>query len=261
MALAGIATVAVQAQEYNGGNLTAVDHFVLGNADQHLHATATVTYDNTVNFTGFGFANGGAANLAGNTITKMVMDDLTPTGVSGDVTSFKFSVANFDAAAVTARARVRFWNADGTGGAPGTYYSVPAAVGFTFNPIAFAPGVTVFSAGIAPGTFTMPGTTFWAGITFDDNTGGTGATIGQMNNLGQGVFDPPVVGSSADQMFITAAAGSFFGTNNPAGGLANFGGQPHANFGWEFEVVPEPTTMAVLGMGLAGFLARRRKKA
>jgi hypothetical protein len=222
-----------------------------------------VTYDNVTNFTGFGYANGGAANLAGNTITTLVADDITPAGSLGgqDITRFYFSVVNFNAAAVTARARVRFWNADGTAGAPGSYYSNPGAIGFTFNPILFgASSVSVFYTDLAANTFKMPSGTFWAGITFDNNTGGTGITAAQLNNLGQGIFDPPVVGSSADVAFQTTAAGSFFTIANPAGQLFNFGGQPKANFGWRFEAVPEPSTYVAIATGLFGVLGLRRRR-
>jgi hypothetical protein len=36
----------------------------------------------------------------------------------------------------------------------------------------------------------LPSGTFWAGITFDDNNGTTGATLVQLDNLGKGVFRP-----------------------------------------------------------------------
>ena len=72
----------------------------------------------------------------------------------------------------------------------------------------------------------------WAGIAFDNNGGTTGATAAQLDNLAQGIFSPPEVGTSADQYFVTTAAGSF-ASDNPVGTLANFGGAPPADFGWE----------------------------
>jgi hypothetical protein len=206
-----------------------------------------VLYSNVTNFTGFGVTNGGAANVGGDNITTMVADDITPgPGLDGGtVDAFTFSVANFDASNVSARARVRFYAADGTGGGPGTLIT-----GFTFNPITFAAGAVTlftFSNGGVP-LFSIPKGSFWAGLTFDDNNGTTGATLSQLNNLGQGIFDPPTVGSSQDVAFGTNNAGSFLG-NNPAGGFFNFGGDPRANLGWEFRgtagvaAVPEPSPL------------------
>jgi hypothetical protein len=226
-------------------------------------------YSNTTNFLGFGYSNGGAANQAGDTITSMVADDITAgAGLGGlAVNQFGFSVVNFNAAAVSARVRVRFYQGDGANGGPGTFIT-----GFTFNPITFGAGsVSVFNTALqAAPYFTMPTTTFWAGMTFDDNTGGTGATAAQLNNLGQGIFNPPTVGSSQDVFFQTTAAGSFL-QNNPGGGFFFFGGSPVANFGWSFfsssapPGVPEPSPVvlsAAAGLiALAVKVARRRRAA
>jgi hypothetical protein len=229
-----------------------------------------VLYSNVTNFTGFGVTNGGAANVGGDNITTMVADDITPgPGLDGgSVDAFTFSVANFDASAVSARARVRFYAADGAGGGPGTLIT-----GFTFNPISFAANTVslfTFSNGGLP-LFTIPKGTFWAGLTFDDNNGTTGATLSQLNNLGQGIFDPPTVGSSQDVAFGTDNAGSFF-SSNPAGSLFNFGGNPNptANLGWEFlgtagvAAVPEPSPLllgALASLLVTGGAWARRARA
>lgn len=239
----------------------------------HLVATAPVSqafggglravdpdarYSNVTTFLGQAFANGGSAGG----ITRLVADDLTPTGVNAGqaIGTVRFSVTNLSTAAVTARPRIRFWNADGTAGAPGSVYSNPVAVGFSFNAITFpANSVQVFQFNPAAGTFNMPGTTFWAGMCFDNNAGATGATDADLNFLGQGMFDPVDVGSSTDNIFVTTAAGSFFGTANPAGTVGNLGGNPIANLGWEFTAVPAPGAAALLGLG--GLLAARRRRA
>ena len=72
----------------------------------------------------------------------------------------------------------------------------------------------------------------WAGIAFDNNSGTTGATAAQLDNLALGIFSPAVVGTSTDQYFVTTNAGSF-ASDNPVGTLTNFGGPPPADFGWE----------------------------
>lgn len=239
-----VAVAPVGANEVNLGNLQVVGQFSLNAPESVAPAVLTADYSNVTNFVGQGFANGGAALQAANTITRLVADDITPTGTFAglSITQLKFSIANFNPGSVSVRPRIRFWLTDGAGGAPGTYYSVPAAVGFSFNPLLVGPGVTIVTGALAPNQFTMPGVPFWAGITFDNNNGTTGATAAQLNLIGQGVFDAPTVGSSADLFWLTTAAGSFFAPNNPVGSLSTLGGNPVANFAWEFSVdAPVPT--------------------
>jgi hypothetical protein len=264
LAALGFAGTAMADVEIQAGDLQRGHQFTLGEASNFGgRATPGASYSNIDTFSGQSFSNGGAAVQSGNTITRMAMDDLTfalPYLAGQNISSFTFSVTNLNTVAVSARPRVRFWLADGAGGAPGTYYSSPNPIGYTFNAISFgANSVGLFTGTVGPG-FLQPaaGQTLWAGITFDNNTGATGATAAQLNNLGQGIFGPPVVGSSQDAFFHTTAAGSFFAPNNPAGAITNFGGNPVANFGWEFNV-PTPGSIALLGMG--GLLAARRRRA
>lgn len=203
-----------------------------------------VIYSNVTNFTGFALTNGGATNQSGNTITRMLLDDITfafpPT--YGNLTGFTFSVANLNSTAVSARARVRFYNDNGSN-APGTYLT-----GFSFNPISFTAGsVGLFTANV---NVAFPATQkIWAGITFDDNTGTTGATAAQLNNLGVGLYDPPTIGSSNDQFFLTTAAGSFL-SSNPAGSIITGTGNPKYNAGWSITTsVPEPGSLSLLLVG------------
>ena len=213
-------------------------------------------YDNTT-FVGSAFINGGAANQSGNTITRMVLDDLTPIpGYAGSpITQITFSVANFNAAVISARPRLRLYNADGAGGAPGTLIA-----GFTFNPISFGASSAAFF-NFVPSGFNLPAGTFWTGLTFDDNTGATGATLAQLNNLGMALAAPVAIGSSSDALFQTTSAGSFL-VNNPAGSLSNFGGSPLANFIFSFTVAPVPESASVaasLLVGLVGWTIVRRR--
>ena len=226
-----------------------------------IHAAADPAfYDNTTNFLGQAYVNGGAATTAGNTITTLVADDIQLAGSQPvSITGFSFSVANLNTATVSARPRVRFYLADAAGSKPGTELSA-----FTFNPIAFTSGVAVFNAGISTSPFTVPANSlFWAGITFDDGVGTTGATLAQLNNLGQGIFNPPTIGASQDVFFQTATAGSF-NQNTPPGGLFNLGGNPVGNFGWRFNgtaITPEPGAVAMLmGFGVSGAALLRRRR-
>lgn len=213
-------------------------------------------YDNTTANTGSFFANGGAALVGANTITTLVADDLTPISGYGGmaVSNIYFSVVNGNATAVSARPRLRIYSADGAGGAPGTFLA-----GFTFTAISFA-GNSGSSFFFHPTGFNVPSGTFWMGLTFDNNSGATGATATQLNNLGMALFNPPNIGTSADSMFQTTAAGDFL-VNNPAGNLFNFGGNPPASAFFGLTVsVPEPASMTLVGLGIAGLIFFRRRK-
>lgn len=247
--LAVVVVAPVRADEINLGSLQVVGEFSMAPGTT-VPNVLLPDYSNLTNFLGQGFVNGGATLQGANTITRLVADDITPTGANAgaSITQFTFSVANFNSVAVTVRPRVRFWFADGAAGAPGTYYNLPGPVGFSFNPIAVNPGVVLLTATLTPNLFSMPGVPFWAGLTFDDNNGTTGATAAQLDGLGQGIFAPPTVGSSNDVFFATTAAGNFFNLANPAGALGNLGGNPVANFGWEFNVdVAVPANQASWG--------------
>lgn len=150
-------------------------------------------------------------------ITRMIMDDLTFTTAPsvGMVTTIVFAVANQNATAQSVRARIRFWNADGASlgsglpNGPGTYYAPGGtAVGFSFNPFTFAPGVTTLTGTLGAG-FPVPAgvtTTLWAGITYDNVGTTTAATDTELSLFGQGLFNPVDLGSSTNTLFETTAA-------------------------------------------------------
>ena len=233
----------------------------------HPAAAQTTVYSDTTTFGGQAFSNGGAT--AATPTTAMVADDITPiAGFAGDqVTAFTFSFANLNTTSVTAAPTVNFYlpNPDPTSGAPGTLLT-----SVVFNPITQAAGsVGLFTATSTKGFFTLPttepnsGVAFWAGISF------SGATPALLNNLGQGLYNAPTVGSSQDVFFQSSAPATTAG--NPAGGLFYFGGTPVANFGWSFSVTPPPavpeasTTVSLglmLALGMGGLvIASKRKKA
>jgi len=94
--------------------------------------------------------------------------------------------------------------------------------------------------------------------------------VAELNNLGQGLYNPPSIGSSQDVFFQSTGSADTTTGSNPAGGLFNFtGGTPVANFGWSFTVAtpaPEASTTVsfglLLALGMGGLIvASKRKKA
>lgn len=232
-----ISALTAQAQEsiieQAGGNLKLLKEMPIGTPTSlSIQGVQTVdpnaVYSNVTTFAGSGFSNGGATTTSGNTITRLVSDSL---GLAGSppftINGFVFSVGNLNTDAVSARARVRFYRPDNPAGGPGTYIT-----GYSFNPISFSAssvGTYTATSGI---TVNIPDNSVWVGITFDDNTGATLATLEQMNLLGQGLYNPVDVGSSTDGFYRTTVAGSFT-SSNAASAFGYFGGTTVANFGWE----------------------------
>ena len=189
-------------------------------------ASADAVYSNLGTFRNQSFAAGGATQQVLNTITRLAADDLNLVGTPPySVNGFRFIVTNLNDVDVTARPLVRFYLPNGPGGGPGTLIESR-----TYNP-------TVFHAGVVgtiktSSTFVLRSSAIWAGIAFDNNSGTTGATAAQLDNLALGIFSPPELGTSTDRYFVTTAAGSF-DSDNPVGTITNFGGAPPADFGWE----------------------------
>jgi hypothetical protein len=198
-------------------------------------------YSNVTTFLGIGTRNTTATLVGANTFTALVADDLTHIrDVPVNVTAYKFTVANFNATAVSARPLVRFYANDGAGGGPGTLLG-----GNNFNAISFAAGnVIILNTGPLATPITLTTQTVWAGITFDNNSGATGATATQLDNLGQGNYNPPDRGTSADLAFRTTTGGSF-AASNPAG--ATFNSASVDNFGWELVITPTAASVSIGG--------------
>lgn len=195
-------------------------------------------YSNVTTLQGFFLANGGSALIGANTITRLRADDLTFTrGVPVAVTGIRFTVHNNNAGAVSVRARVRFYA--NNGGVPG---NVLAAV--SFNAFSFGAGSTTLTSNPFP-TFNATTQTIWAGITFDNNSGATGATLAQLDLFGMRVVDPPDRGSSTDTSFLTTAAGDF-NVSNPTGTVVNTAGAVD-NLGWELLSTPPVAAQVSIG--------------
>jgi hypothetical protein len=225
-----------------------------------------IVYDSTTATFKGGSRNGGATLQGSNTITVVEADDITPIAAAAgqSVTSFTFRVYNTDTtSAISARPRVRFWDSNGTGGGPGTLLAA-----FDFGAVTFNANTirTLAVNSLTPGQLVLPAGTFWAGLTFDNNNGATGATAAQLNSLAQPIYDPPAVGSSQDRVFDTTSAGSFAVSNPPVtifnSPFVGLPGSPAANFAWQFQVaaVPEPGSLALCAAAAGLALVRRARR-
>jgi len=253
--------------EIAGDRPTLVQNFGVGSRGT-IYPAANAIYSNmgADQFTGSATSQG--VTVSGN--TNCYADDVTfsdalhPLQPGASITEMTWSVYNGNASTTNARIKIRFWLPNGANGGPGTYVT-----GVAFPVTAILPGVSIFSATIAPGTFLVPsGLKWWAGVQFD-NTGASGTTNAQLANLGQGMFGSagtglPEVGYSDPQLFFQGAGGNVGSVNNPTGTLTSFGYPtgPTANFGWQF--IPEPTTIGLVAAGLFGVTlprVRRRRRA
>jgi len=216
-------------------------------------------FQNSTAFSGQGVTQGPSGQVSGFQTDHLLADDLhlDPAAAPGSpINFFRASIANFNSADASVEPLISFFANDGTNGGPGTLLAA-----FAFNPITVPAGAGGFFSFAIPAAnqFPIPANgVIWAGESFD-NGGGATATNAQLENFGQLAFNPPTIGTSADNVFLSTNPSDGF-SSNPAGSQGNFGGAPIANFGWELRAaVPEPTTMGVMGLIGLSMLARRRR--
>ncbi len=229
-----------------GGLLTACPTVAFG---------AVTIYSNTNNFSGSSVDNSGTTLIGGTEVTRMVADDITfaPGSTGMSINDLTFSAVNDGSSATAARVRIGLWADDGAGGGPGTYLLSSAI------PVTLAGDSLSLISLLALDVPVPADGKLWAGEWFDNF--GTSSTSTELDALGVGLFDPPTVGSSIDEIFATGGPG-FVDGNNPAGSLVSFGGSPVANLGFTFNAVPEPGSIALGALGgLALLQARRSRKA
>jgi hypothetical protein len=229
-------------------------------------AAQPVAYDNTAHFQGFNLISNPAATQGSNIITGVLADDITfaPGSAGQTVTAITVGAGNQNGTAVTVRPFLRFWLPDGANGGPGTYFSPNGTpLDLDLGPRTLGTTTNLLRIDLGANSFQIPASEkLWVGLGFDNANGTTGATLGQMNNLGYNLYNPPTVGSSADTMFLTGGQGSWLGINNPPGSTFGPGGNPVYNAGYKFEVVPEPTGALVVGLAATatvGYAARLRR--
>lgn len=221
-------------------------------------AQDVVVYSNVDNFSGYGDTNGTTPQSDPNArpASSMLLDDLTPiSGYAGlPVTSVEFSIYNANTTDDSFYCGLRFYSADGLNGGPGTLLG---RVDFDTNTVP-AGDITVAPYDAGAPIFTLPTGVVWVGEFFH-NGGVTTATDDELANFGEGIFDPPTIGSSSDNIFEVDDT-TMYDSNDPTGYLTNFGGDPVANFGFALTVtVPEPASLTCLLaiVSFAGLRCRR----
>lgn len=163
-------------------------------------------------------------------------------------------------------------------GIPGPYFAAPAANGllgfddynstsvgsFTLNQMRFVGGVTAVGGTLQFEFYDSTGTTLING--FQSTFGSAGNFIWTISGLSglnivlpqNGVLRVRAMGTTTGQWFLSSTAPSI-GTNNPGYGGAMNGTTPLYHTA-ELQAVPEPGTMAALGLGAVAMLRKRRKK-
>ena len=174
--------------------------------------------------------NEGATDRSGNIITNMVADSLGFAGGKAPygIKQVFFTCTNINSVDVTVRVLLRFYGADrGDSAWPGTYIA-----GYTFEAITIpAYNINLYSVNTDPSVLKTNKSAIYAGLIYDNNHGATGATIDQMNQLGQGKFQPIEVGTSTDNIFVTDSAG-LYDSADPVGRVYGF--MPvQINPGWQ----------------------------
>jgi hypothetical protein len=139
------------------------------------------------------------------------------------------------------------------------YYAIPAGQQVTLKPTDTMVSLTF--------TINAPAGSYYVGVPFllDDNNGNSSIGYGGYSTFGNGTWTETAPLSAA-MLTATAAGGEIVNGLNlefdPAGNLPNGSGPYDITFNSiSFSApVPEPTTLALLGVGFAGLVAARRRK-
>jgi hypothetical protein len=192
---------------------------------------ATPFYSNITTFSGSGFTFGGTLSgqpqPGGGTgrLTSMSCDDLTlkpgiPNG-SYALNQVSFSIANFSSNPKIEPTLIFFDQASGT-----------LIDGVAFNPMIIPPPGMIVTADLSLQPITFPldangeANIWMCQMYADDN----GTILTPLDDLGAFLCDPPTVGSSPDNLYISDLPLVPLYSALPPGIQGNFGGSPIANY-------------------------------
>jgi PEP-CTERM motif len=187
----------------------------------------------------FGFSSTDMLSTFGDRVTT------TGTGILQEADFTVFNAGTSAGSLLTATYNIRYF--DGPSG-----LALPG-VGFTTN--------VNFGAGLGVGFFSIVTVTNLAALNININTTDVTwtqqrtASTGAANRIGIASLNPPTIGTSIPQMYIQSAT-----VGGGVAGFYNIGTAPNflpANPGARINV-PEPTTMALLGLGALALIRRRR---
>lgn len=168
-------------------------------------------------------------------------DEITLGGFERTLFTFQFEYAGDFTASGDETFQLSFYANNGAGGAPGSLlWSSPSG--------ALLPGQhSVLVSGITQGgsPVTLPDTFTWT-VSFGGVSGGAGDRAGLL------LYNPPGTGSSYNDFWQNS--GGVWSLNQINGGAVV------ANFAARVTAVPEPGTVAMMLLGLAGVLAVARRR-
>lgn len=150
---------------------------------------------------------------------------------------------------LTANVQVKFYDLTGGAYTSGVLASTKPLLATLNGTINFGAGLNAGFFSLA--TFSNLGT---LGINLPQNimiTQQVTSFTGTTNRLGVVTYTQDVIGSSLDN--------NFYRNNGTGEGLFTFGTAASNKMAYKVGLVPEPASFAVIGLGLVGLVARRRK--
>jgi hypothetical protein len=136
-------------------------------------------------------------------------------------------------------------------GSGDTYISGSGGADLTVNA-----GVTLSTVAITPGY--GPGFIIGPAVQFAYTSGSVLFTIDVFQGASYAAASAPGSGLGYGTVSWTELAGAIATGESPVGNFAAF---PSSGITVQLSTIPEPTTLAILGLGAAGLLALRRRKA